>query len=481
MSEKPKAAPKATPAQVKTFTTGVDKAQADFNKSLADAKSTLAQANKQGNKFVADSARNLINQLNTVVKPALAILQKAENPNAGFKGSVTGINQALAGGAPGSGPSGAVLGIGGAPGGKGAYSLEQILAFMNANNGSFPPDLNTIASGITAADLTNLVNQYESGATTVNTGLTNTGTTPTTKPGPTLAKDAFVSTFRLIVGDSEGSKSYVGELYDYVSKYYKSGFTIPEAINLSLRDAKTSGVMPAFTDRFKAIFALEDLKRQGKVVDVPTVAEYVKSEQALGEVLNRAGLGDLATETTLANVFSTGKSVAETTSIINDVFLAIDNAPAAWKANVAKVIPFADRTSLARAVLLGAEGAQALQKTVAKAGVLTAAEQQGLTLSSAQQSELVASGESFGTSLGKFAQTRGILDTAQKLKSMEMGIAPKDAYTQEQAMAATFNQSYDELQNLAKLSEREQNRFRGSAGIIGSRGLASQARGAGLI
>ena len=295
--------------------------------------------------------------------------------------------------------------------------------------------------------------------------------------GPTLARDAFINTFKLIVGDSEGSKSYVGELYDYVSKYYKSGFTVAEALNLSLRDAKTAGVMPAFTDRFKAVFALEDLKRQGKIVDVPTISEYVKSEQALGEVLNRAGLGDLATEATLANVFSTGKSVAETTSIINDVFLAIDNAPTAWKANVAKVIPFADRTSLARAVLLGAEGAQALQKTVAKAGVLTAAEQQGLTLTSAQQSELVASGESFGTSLGKFAQTRGILDTAQKLKSMEMGIAPKDAYTQEQAMAATFNQSYDELQNLAKLSEREQARFKASSGIIGSKGLASQQRG----
>jgi hypothetical protein len=294
--------------------------------------------------------------------------------------------------------------------------------------------------------------------------------------GPTLARDAFINTFKLIVGDSEGSKSYVGELYDYVSKYYKSGFTVAEALNLSLRDAKTAGVMPAFTDRFKAVFALEDLKRQGKIVDVPTISEYVKSEQALGEVLNRAGLGDLATEATLANVFSTGKSVAETTSIINDVFLAIDNAPTAWKANVAKVIPFADRTSLARAVLLGAEGAQALQKTVAKAGVLTAAEQQGLTLSSAQQSELVASGESFGTALGKFAQTRGVLDTAQKLKSMEMGIAPKDAYTQEQAMAATFNQSYDELQNLAKLSEREQARFAARPGLMGSKSLASQNR-----
>jgi hypothetical protein len=299
----------------------------------------------------------------------------------------------------------------------------------------------------------------------------------TNPSGKTLAQDAFINTFKLIVGESEGSKGYVAELYKYISGFWKSGSTIEEAINLSLRAAKNDKAIPEFTNRFAAIFSLEEMKKQGKVVDVPTIAEYVKSEQALGEVLNRAGLGDLATEATLANVFSTGKSVAETTSIINDVFLAIDNAPAAWKANVAKVIPFADRNTLAKAILLGDEGATSLRKTVAKAGVLTAAERQGLTLTSAQQSELVASGESFGTSLGKFAQTRGVLDTAQKLKSIEMGIAPQDAYTQEQAMAATFNQSYDELQNLANLSEREQARFKASAGIIGSKGLASQQRG----
>ena len=347
-----------------------------------------------------------------------------------------------------------------------------------------PPTEAAVATATSTANALQqqlLAAQKEYNDAALNVGVIPTPVYETINTGPVLAKDAFVNTFKLIVGKTEGSKSYVGELYDYVSKYYKSGFTVEEALNLSLRDAKSGKVMTDFTDRFKAVFALEDLKAAGKVVDVPTIAEYVKSEQALGEVLNRAGLGDLATEANLANVFSTGKSVSETTSIINDVFLAVDNAPAAWKANVAKVIPCADRTALAKAILLGEEGALELQKTVAKAGVLTAAEQQGLTLSSAQQSELVAAGESFGTSLGKFAQVRGIRDTAQKLKSIETGIAPEKAYTQEQAMAATFQQSYAELQEIAAMTEREQNRFKGSAGIIGSKGLASQARGAGLI
>jgi hypothetical protein len=354
--------------------------------------------------------------------------------------------------------------------------LKQKVTVKKTGVGTPPGEAATSAA---AAQRTTLEQQLLAAQQQYNTATAGVGMIPMPiyeTVGPTLAKDAFINTFKLIVGELEGSKTYVGELYDYVSKYYKSGFSVDEALNLSLRDAKSGKVMTEFTNRFKAIFALEDIKKQGKVVDVPTIAEYVKSEQALGEVLNRAGLGDLATEANLANVFSTGKSVAETTSIINDVFLAIDNAPAAWKANVAKAIPFADRNTLAKAILLGPDGAQALQKTVAKAGVLTAAEQQGLTLSAAQQSELVASGESYGTALGKFAQTRGVLDTAQKLKSMEMGIAPANAYTQEQAMAATFNQSYDELQNLAKLSEREQARFAARPGLMGSKSLASQNR-----
>jgi hypothetical protein len=160
-------APTATTAQVKQFTSGVSSAQADFDKSLADAKKTLAMGKKEGNQFVVDSARNLINTLNTVVKPALETLAIAENPFATYTGgNVSDINKAMGSGIAGSGPAGAVLGTGG----KGAYSLSQIKAYMDANNGSFPPDLNTIASGITTSDLTNLQNQYNAGKGLGGTG-----------------------------------------------------------------------------------------------------------------------------------------------------------------------------------------------------------------------------------------------------------------------------------------------------------------------
>ncbi len=142
----------------KAFTSGVDKAQAEFDKALTNAKSLLSDAKKQGNKEIATVARSLINQLNTVAKPALNLLQKAEDPNAKYKGNITPINQALGGGAPGSGPSGVILGSGG----TGIYTLGEIRAYMDSNNGSFPPDLNADASGITASDLGSLQNLYNS-------------------------------------------------------------------------------------------------------------------------------------------------------------------------------------------------------------------------------------------------------------------------------------------------------------------------------
>jgi hypothetical protein len=299
----------------------------------------------------------------------------------------------------------------------------------------------------------------------------------TNASGKTLAQDAFINTFKLLVGETEGSKAYVGELYKYISGFWKSGSTIDEAINLSLRAARNDKAIPEFTNRFAAIFKLEDLKAAGKIVEVPTVAEYVKSEETLGDILNRSNLGDLANSTFIADILATGKSVSESTDIIRNVFDAIDNAPAQWKAQVAKAIPFADRATLAKAILTGPEGVKQLERTVATAGVQAAAGMQGLTLGAQTAGELVSKGQTYGTSMGTFGKVARILPEAQKLTSIETGIAPEKAYSQEQAIAATFDQSAAELKKLEDLARREEARFLTRSGTIGSKSFASQVRG----
>lgn len=299
--------------------------------------------------------------------------------------------------------------------------------------------------------------------------------------GPVLARDFFINTLSLLMGKEEASKPYVSELYRLVSGFYKDGATIQDAINLALYQAQQEKSIPEFTNRFSGIFKLQERRAAGEAIDVPTIAEYIRSQQRLGDVLRQSALGDLANETFLNTVMGTGKSVDESTAIIVDVFDLIDNAPPVFKAQIAKTFPTVSRAQLATALLTGPEGVKQLERTVKKAGVIAAGTAQGLDISDELASGLVSKGQTFGTAGAQFARVAQILPTAQKLTSFETGIAPEKAYTTEQAVAATFDQSAAELQRLADLAEREKARLSGSAGTAGSRSFASQNRGLGLI
>jgi hypothetical protein len=292
-----------------------------------------------------------------------------------------------------------------------------------------------------------------------------------------LAEEAFVSTLKLLMGSAEASKPYVKELYKLVSKYYKSGSSISDAINLALYDARENKLIPEFTNRFSGIFKLADRRAAGEIIDVPTLAEYVKSQEGLAEVFRSTNLGELATESFLNEVMGTGKSVAATTKIITDVYDAIRLAPEDWKNMVKTKMPFATEPMLAKALLLGTKGAEELEREVNRYGIMAAAQSQGLTVGEEAASELLAKGVRYGTSKPQFGRAATILPTAQKLTSMETGIEPGKAYGQEQAFSAIFDQNAAELQKLADLELREEARFARRPGTAGSRSFASQARG----
>jgi hypothetical protein len=312
----------------------------------------------------------------------------------------------------------------------------------------------------------------------LNNATPTVSTATPTATGPVLAKDFFINTLALLMGSrDEASKPYVSELYRLVSGFYKDGASIQDSINLALYKAQEEKSIPEFTNRFSGIFALQERRLKGEAIDVPTIAEYIKSQQRLGDVLRQSALGDLANETFLNTVMATGKSVDESVEIITDVFDLIDNAPAPVKQQISKTFPTVTRAQLAQALLTGTEGVKQLERTVKKAGVIAAGGMQGINVSDTLASDLVSKGQTFQTAGSQFAKVAQILPEAQRLTSFETGITPTEAYTTEQAVSATFDQNAIELQRLADLAEREGARFARRPGTAGSRSFASQTRG----
>lgn len=302
--------------------------------------------------------------------------------------------------------------------------------------------------------------------TTVNPGATGV----TTEGGPTLAKDTFKNTLALFFGASEMSQAWVDALYKVVAGYVNSGSTIDESLNLSLQDVRNNPQLKPFTDRFKGVYALQDRLAKGEAIEVPTIAEFFKSESAMGDVLRSVGLGELATQNFLGDVLGRGKSVLEVTNLINETFNAIDNAPEALKKDLQTYFPGVDRTSLAKALLTGTEGWQELSKKVRMVSNLSAAKTQGVTISEKTASDLAALGYDYGTSLEGF----------QKVKELERGQLLSTGtginFGQEQAIGATFKQDAQAMADLERIKKAEAARFSGSAGR-----LASRSRGTNLF
>lgn len=299
--------------------------------------------------------------------------------------------------------------------------------------------------------------------------------------GRTLAADTFANTFALAFGSEEAAKPYVKVLYGLVSNFYKTGSTMDEALNLALRQARVDKTIPEFTNRFKGIFALEDRLKAGEAITVPTIAEFIKSEQEAGDLLRQAGMPDLATQEFLGDVLGQGKSVAEIGRIISTAFNVIDNAPAALKETLSANYPTATRIGLAKALIGGEKGAAALQKEIQSYSIVSAANQMGLQQTYAQAEELAKQGIDYNAALTGFGTVATALPGYEKILEMEKGANVNTADAQASLQKAILEKNALEQQKINDAISRERLRFTGSSGLASSKSLASQARGAGLV
>ena len=286
----------------------------------------------------------------------------------------------------------------------------------------------------------------------------------------TLALDTFKNTLSLLFGPAEVSKPWVNALYTVANNFYISGSTIPEATNLALQDIRYNKDLKAFTDRFNGIYALTDRLAKGEAIEVPTIAEYFKTESDMGDILRTAGMGELATQDFLGGIIGLGKSVLEVTNLITDTFDRIDNAPSALKADLQAAFPGADRTSIAKAMLLGDKGAAELTKKVKAISVQSAAKTQGVTIDTLTSEDIAAQGYDYNKSLTNFATVKQTAERGATLGRMS-GID----LTQQEAIASAFGSNAAADEKIRRIAEEEKNRFAQTSGKLASR---SRAQGA---
>ena len=275
---------------------------------------------------------------------------------------------------------------------------------------------------------------------------------------PTLALDTFRATLGLIFGKEEANKSYVSKLYSLTSGFYKTGSTVEEAMNLALYQAENEGAIPEFTSRFAGIFALRDAKKNGAAITVPTIAEFFATEAKMGEVLTNAGLGELATESFLGGIIGKNKSVNEVATLISDVFNTIDYAPKELKQTLSTYFPGVDRVSIAKAILTGPEGAQALSQKIKGVSVMSAAQQYGMNIDMTTATDIANRGYDYNAALTGYGQVSS-LGRANTIAEFTGG-----QFTQEQAQNAVFMKNANDLAQLSTLKNVEEARFQGSSG-----------------
>lgn len=306
-----------------------------------------------------------------------------------------------------------------------------------------------------------------------------TGTTTAT--GPTLAINTFKNTLALFFGASEMTKPWVDELYKLVNPYYKSGSSIDEALNMAIQEGRNNPNLKEFTSRFKGIYDLQDKLLKGVAVTVPTIAEFVASEAKMGDVLNQAGLSSLNQQSYLGDIIGKGVNVTEFTNRINNVFLRIDQLPQQAKDFISGSFPTLDKTQLAKAILGGEKGAIELSKEIGGLEVQAAFKAQGLGVDTATGLDIASRGFGYQETLTGAGTVAQSLPTYEKLQEISSGKDIKTEQAQAELQGLVFNKSIVDSMRAEQLANQEAARFRGSSGLAGSKSLASQQRGAGLI
>jgi hypothetical protein len=218
--------------------------------------------------------------------------------------------------------------------------------------------------------------------------------------------------------------------------------------------------MAEFTKRFKPIYALTDRLAAGEAVNVPTVAELFTTEAAIGDAFRSVNLPVFATQEFIGEVLSMGKSYDDVINLVDNVFNVIEDTPAALRKDMDALLGLGvDRTSIAKAMLLGDRGVKELQTQIKNISVFSAAKTQGVNIGMDTASDIAKSGYDYQQSLTGFGQVKSLDTQGQRLAAIS-----KTSLGAMDATNAVFNKNQAALDTFEKLSEEEKARYKGRSG-----------------
>lgn len=257
-------------------------------------------------------------------------------------------------------------------------------------------------------------------------------------------------------------------LIDMVSN---QGYT-PEAVNLAIQET------PEFKERFKGL----ELYKKNFAADIeagrkampPTPQQYIGFEQYYQEVLNRYGLGDLATRDTFAQFIGGDVSPMEVQERVEKVYDKVINADDLLKEQLRTYFPNLGTSDFAKALLTGAspeDMATQLQRKVSRAEISSEMARAGLGVRQPLAEELQTLGVTREEARKGFSRVAGALAPTQKLAQIYEGTA---AGIEEELIGEELKGL--QSQRRKRLQRQEQATFSGRSGLS-TTSLQGQAAG----
>jgi hypothetical protein len=245
----------------------------------------------------------------------------------------------------------------------------------------------------------------------------------------------------------------LGSLAPKIREYVQQGFT-PDTVTLKLQET------PEYQQRFTGNTAR---KKAGLPVLSP--AEYLATESAYKQTMRSAGLptGFYDDPSDFSTFIGVDVSPAELKSRVDIAAQTIDGADPFFKQQLKEYYNLGDGDMIAyaldpnRALSVIERQAQAVQFGAE-------ATRQGITAPKSMAETYAGLGVTQQQARQGFEQVAGILPTAEKLSQITAGAQP---FGVEQATSAVFGgeQSAAYKKSLQDLSEQEQSRFAGQAGV----------------